>query len=152
MSYSQIKPNFQSSFEQSNLWLGLFDALVYLSLGMGFFFRFLLEGKKNLLKSYIIFISIACTAYLAIPILSLICNKDVADSFLLKEIVPGIALLVFGFCQFPAWPTLLTLTNEHFNLEKEGAAIGTWSANGDLGNIIGFALAGFIVNGLEFRW
>jgi sugar phosphate permease len=60
--------------------------------------------------------------------------------------------LVFGFCQFPAWPTLLTLTSEHFNLEKEGTAIGTWSANGDLGNIVGFALAGFIVNGLNFRW
>jgi sugar phosphate permease len=111
MSYSQIKPNFQSSFEQTNLWLGLFDALVYLSLGMGFFFRFLLEGKKNLLKSYIIFISIACSAYLVIPLLSLMLNKDVADNYFLKEIVPGLALLIFGFCQFPAWPTLLTLTN-----------------------------------------
>jgi|688.fasta_scaffold593967_1 sugar phosphate permease len=46
MSYSQVKPNFQKSFDQSNLWLGLFDSLVYLSLGMGFFFRFLLEGRK----------------------------------------------------------------------------------------------------------
>lgn len=42
MSYSQIKPNFQVSFNQSNFYLGLFDALVYLSLGTGFFFRFLL--------------------------------------------------------------------------------------------------------------
>ena len=152
MSYSQIKPNFQSSFAQSNLWLGLFDALVYLSLGMGFFFRFLLEGRKNLLKSYIIFISIACAAYLVIPILSLIAEKDVIENHFLKEVLPGLSLLVFGFCQFPAWPTLLTLTNEHFNLEKEGTAIGTWSANGDLGNIIGFALAGFLVNGLDCRW
>lgn len=79
-------------------------------------------------------------------------NDSVRDDYFIKEIVPGIGLLVFGFCQFPAWPTLLTLTNEHFNLEKEGTAIGTWSANGDLGNIIGFALAGFIVNGLEWRW
>jgi sugar phosphate permease len=152
MSYSQVKPNFQSSFDQSNFWLGLFDALVYLALGMGFFCRFLLEGKKNLLKSYIIFITIACAAYLVIPVVSLTLGNQVKDSYLLQEIVPGVGLLVFGFCQFPAWPTLLTLTSEHFNLEKEGTAIGTWSANGDLGNIVGFALAGFIVNGLQFRW
>ena len=75
MSYSQVKPDFQKSFGQTNLYLGLFDALVYLSLGMGFFFRFLLEGKKNLLKSYIIFITIACAAYLVIPILSLVVNE-----------------------------------------------------------------------------
>jgi sugar phosphate permease len=118
MSYSQVKPNFQKSFEQSNLWLGLFDALVYLSLGMGFFFRFLLEGKKELLKSYIIFINIACCAYLVIPILSLSLGEGVKDNYFFKEILPGLALLVFGFCQFPAWPTLLTLTSEHFDLEK----------------------------------
>lgn len=87
-----------------------------------------------------------------IPILSIIAGQDVNNDHFLKEILPGIGLLLFGFCQFPAWPTLLTLTSEHFNLEKEGTAIGTWSANGDLGNIVGFALAGFIVNGLEWRW
>ena len=152
MSYSQVKPNFQTNFDQSNFWLGLFDALVYLALGMGFFCRFLLEGRKHLLKSYIIFITMACAAYLLIPVLSLTLGDQVRDNLFLKEIVPGIGLLIFGFCQFPAWPTLLTLTSEHFNLEKEGTAIGTWSANGDLGNIVGFALAGFIVNGLEFRW
>lgn len=91
-------------------------------------------------------------AYLVIPILSIIAGSDVKTSFFLQEVLPGIGLLIFGFCQFPAWPTLLTLTNEHFNLEKEGTAIGTWSANGDLGNIVGFAMAGFIVNGLEWRW
>ncbi len=96
--------------------MGLFDALVYLYLGMGFFFRFLLEGKKNLLKSYIIFITVACAAYLVIPLLSLLANEQVQDNYFLKEIVPGAGLLVFGFCQFPAWPTLLTLTSEHFNL------------------------------------
>lgn len=40
MSYSQVKSEFKTSFQQTNLFLGLFDALVYLALGTGFFFRF----------------------------------------------------------------------------------------------------------------
>ena len=75
-------------------------------------------------------------------------NSSVIDTIFTQQIIPGIALCIFGFCQFPAWPTLLTLTNRQFNLEKDGTAIGTWSANGDLGNIIGFALARLIVNTL----
>jgi sugar phosphate permease len=119
---------------------------------MGFFFRFLLQGRKNLINSYLFFISIATAAYLVIPLSSLLLGDAVAGSFWLQQVLPGVGLLVFGFCQFPAWPTLLTLTNDHFNLDQEGAAMGIWSANGDLGNIIGFGLAGMLVDGLSCRW
>lgn len=148
MCYSQIKPDFQKQYELSSLQLGIFDSLVYIALGLGFFFRFLLEGKKSILKSYAIFISIACFAYLSIPIVSISLGKKVIDNIVTQIILPAIALCIFGFCQFPAWPTLLTITSQQFNLEKDGTAIGTWSANGDLGNILGFAFAGFIVNTL----
>lgn len=47
---------------------------------------------------------------------------------------------------------MLTLTNEHFDLKKEGKAMGIWSANGDLGNIVGFALCGILVDSFSFRW
>lgn len=30
--------------------------------------------------------------------------------------------------------------------------MGIWSANGDLGNIIGFALCGILVDSLDCRW
>jgi len=30
--------------------------------------------------------------------------------------------------------------------------MGAWSANGDLGNIIGFGLAGILVDGLDCDW
>lgn len=30
--------------------------------------------------------------------------------------------------------------------------MGIWSANGDLGNIVGFALCGILVDSFSFRW
>lgn len=66
--------------------------------------------------------------------------------------MPAAGLVLFGFFQFPAWPTLLTITSEHFNLRESGKELGLWSANGDVGNIVGFALSGIIVNLLDFRW
>jgi sugar phosphate permease len=72
MSYAQVKIDFQRAFDLSNLYLGLFDALVYISLGVGFFFRFLVQGNLNLIVSYAIFISIASLAYLIIPVTHLI--------------------------------------------------------------------------------
>lgn len=82
MSYSQVKSEFKDSFQQSNLFLGLFDALVYLALGTGFFFRFLFEGNKNLTTSFLIFLTIACCGYLIIPVTSLIRGPSVVDSFI----------------------------------------------------------------------
>jgi len=96
--------------------LGLFDALVYLALGTGFFFRFLLQGKKNLKSSLLLYLTIACLGYLIIPVTSLILGYGVRDSFLFQGFLPGLGLLIFGFFQFPAWPSLLTLTNDYFNL------------------------------------
>ena len=80
MSYSQIKPDFQKTFDQSNFFLGLFDALVYISLGIGFFLRFLLQGKMSIIISYAIFTSIASAAYLVIPVSSLILKDEVQTS------------------------------------------------------------------------
>jgi MFS family permease len=119
---------------------------------MGFFFRFLLQGKKNLKLSLLLFLTIACIGYLYIPISSLILKDTVKDNFFLQKFMPGVGLLIFGFFQFPAWPTLLTLTNEYFNLDTEGTAMGIWSANGDLGNIVGFGMCGLLVDSWQWRW
>ncbi len=132
--------------------MGLFDALVYLALGTGFFLRFLLEGKKHLTQSFLIFITISSIGYSVIPTLSLVLGENVRSNVWFQEVFPGIGLLMFGFCQFPAWPTLLTLTSEHFDIKSEGKAMGIWSANGDFGNIVGFGLTAILVDSLSFRW
>ena len=66
--------------------------------------------------------------------------------------MPSVGLLLFGFCQFAAWPTLLTLMSEHFDHTTEGKALGFWSANGNLGNILGFAMTGLLVDVLKLQW
>lgn len=105
-----------------------------------------------MIKTYIVFITVASIAYSVIPIISLVLGETVKAYSIFRFYMPAICLLLFGFFQFPAWPTLLTLTSEHFNLNEEGKELGFWSANGDVGNIVGFALAGMIVIWLDFRW
>lgn len=46
----------------------------------------------------------------------------------------------------------MILINEHFNIKSEGTALGVWSAHGDVGNIVGFTIAGLIVDNLSYRW
>ena len=48
------------------------DSFVYISLGIGFFFRFLLNGNMGLRFSYVVYVEIAIIAYLIIPVSSLI--------------------------------------------------------------------------------
>lgn len=72
MTYSHVVPQFKEVFQQTNLYLGLFDASIYLALSFGFSLRFLLEGKRHLLTSFILFMSLACLGYLFIPVSSLL--------------------------------------------------------------------------------
>ena len=128
------------------------DSLVYVSLGVGFFLRFLLVGKMNLVFSYVLFVGIAAVAYLIIPVTSLIFGEQVQENIFLQEVLPAVGLLVFGFCQFAAWPALLTLTSEHFDHTNGGKAMGIWSANGNLGNILGFTMTGLLVDVVNLEW
>ena len=152
MTYSEIKPDFQKSFGQSDLFLGVLDATAYISLGIGFFFRFILQGSFNIIHTYVIYIMIASIGYLVIPVISLIAGENVQNENMLKYILPAFGLLLFGFCQFGAWPTLLSLTNSRFNIKKEGKALGIWSATGDFGDIIGFGLTGVLVDNMGYKW
>lgn len=152
MTYSEIKPDFQQTFGVSNQFLGVLDATAYISLGVGFFFRFLLQGSCNIIHTYVIYIMIASLGYIIIPITSLIVGENIQDGFAFKYILPTFGLLLFGFCQFGAWPTLLSLTNSRFNIKKEGKALGIWSATGDFGDVIGFGLTGLLVDNLEYKW
>lgn len=120
MSYSFVKPSFEKEFHLDHLFLGLFDGLVYLSLGIGFFMRYLLEGKMAPTLAYLVFGSIASVGYCIIPVLSLADENKISieSSFILQYGLPGLGLIMFGFCQFSAWPVLLFLVNQHFDLEK----------------------------------
>lgn len=152
MTYSHILPNFKQTFHQTNLFLGLFGACIYLALGLGFLLRFTIEDKKNIVKSFFFCITLACLGYLIIPLSSILLNTKITANYLFQTILPGLGLLLFGFWQFAAWPTLLTLINYYFNVRSEGTYLGFWSANGDFGNILGFTLSGLLVDTFSVRW
>lgn len=58
MSYSHSKPDFQSVFGISNLSLGVFDALIFISLGCGFLLRYYIQKNLDLFQSYAVFMTI----------------------------------------------------------------------------------------------
>jgi predicted MFS family arabinose efflux permease len=130
--------------------------LVYISLGMGFFFRFLIEGSTDKTKIYLIFGSLTAIGYAVIPIMGLLMQDDAGligeQPFYIQYLIPGAALIMFGFCQFTAWPVLLFLVSQHFNVETEGTIMGIWSANGDVGNIFGFFLGTLVLDYIAIDW
>lgn len=152
MTYSHIVPSFKEAFHQSNLYIGIFDASIYIALSLGFFLRFLLKDKQHLLRSFFVYTTLACLGYLLIPVISISLEQNVTNNSIFQKILPGVGLLIFGFCQFAVWPTFMSLINRHFSIKSEGTALGIWSANGDVGNIIGFSLSGLIVDNLSCRW
>lgn len=77
MSYSHSKPDFQSVFGISNLSLGVFDALIFISLGCGFLLRYYIQKNLDLFQSYAVFMTITTIAYLIVPITSLVLGKSI---------------------------------------------------------------------------
>lgn len=156
MGYSSVKPYFEKTFELDSIFLGLFDGLVYISLGLGFFFRFLIEGNTSKTTIYLIFGTLTAIGYAVIPVMSMLLKNSEGiienPSFFVQYGAPGLALIVFGFCQFTGWPVLLYLVNQHFNVETEGTILGIWSANGDVGNVLGFFLGTVILEYIEISW
>jgi sugar phosphate permease len=152
MTYSEVKPYFQTVFNLSNLYLGILDGIVYVSLALGFGLRFLISSRNSSLREYLIFTTIAVLGFLVIPVISLASGILVTSNPLLQKVLPAVGLVIFGFFQFSAWPTLLTITNEYFDIKTEGAAMGFWSSNANIGNIMGFALTGLFIDVFQFRW
>lgn len=72
MGYSAVKPSFEKCYQLDSIFLGLFDGLVYISLGLGFFFRFLIEGNTSKTKIYLIFGTLTAIGYAVIPIMGLL--------------------------------------------------------------------------------
>ena len=152
MTYSEIKPYFQTTYKISNLMLGILDASTYMALAIGFGLRFLISSRKIMLREYFLFTAIAILGFLIIPVTSLVEGSLVTSNIFTQSILPITGLIVFGFFQFAAWPSLLTITNQYFDLKKEGAMMGFWASNSSIGNIVGFALTGLIVDVLQLGW
>jgi len=105
-----------------------------------------------MLREYFVYTTIAILGFLVIPITSLVEGVFVTANIITQKVLPIIGLTVFGFFQFAAWPSLLTLTNQYIDLKKDGAAMGFWTSNANIGNILGFALTGLIIDVMQLGW
>jgi hypothetical protein len=58
---------------------------------------------------------------MVLPIMSLLLTDEVTKTigdqpFFIRYVVPGVSLIFFGFGQFTAWPILLYLVSQQFNI------------------------------------
>ncbi len=49
-------------------------------------------------------------------------------------------MCINGFLQSYTWPNLLMIINFKFNPDKYAVLLGFWSANANVGNILGYAV------------
>ena len=59
---------------------------------------------------------------------------------------------ISGFIQSFTWPNILSLAHTVAKPEKDGAILGLWATNGNIGNIIGFIISQYLVLGLGLYW
>ena len=72
-SYSFVKPYVQSEYSLSTTFLAVIDSVIYISMGMGFLFRYEFYDKNSPIRSFFIFGIIYSALFALFPILSL-CN------------------------------------------------------------------------------
>ena len=153
MSYSFSKPSIQKHFHLSNAFMGMIDAVVYCSAGIGLISRFFINGKCEPLKGYFISSTLCAIMFMILPLMGYLSNSDYTGiTPLWAKAAIIVVMCLFGFCQLNSWPAMLLLVNEYFNAEKESAALGFWGACGDAGNIVGFFVASLAVYTFKCSW
>lgn len=153
MTYSFNKHSIKNQFGIGELFLGILDCLIYLSLSIGTFFRYSIVNDKRLplvcLKTAIP----TALAFSLVPIFgSFQGNPEDPSPAFGTYLFLLLALGCFGFFQFTSFPLSLTIFSHHFNVKTQGSLVGIWSSKSNAGNIIGFFMANFLVYQLHTQW
>lgn len=153
MTYSFNKHNLEAKFGIGDLFLGFLDALMFIALAFGTFFRYSIINDKEASLLCLKTAIPTCLAFGLVPIVSIFKGEtsQAAPSFF-NYMVLLIGLGLFGFFQFSFFPATITIFSGYFNVKKEGRLVGFWSSKANLGNIIGFFLSNFLVYQLHIRW
>lgn len=107
MCYSFNKMYIKKEFQITDFYLGVLDALVYLSLGIGTLLRFtLIRNPVNLTK---IFLAGSILTSLSISVISFLGLISHGENYLLFKIFITIALALFGFMQLTSRPIVAVL-------------------------------------------
>ena len=116
--------------------MGMANGCMYIVIGLSYLWH-ALYPIKNGQFSYLWSITISDLCYLVIP-LCVFFNVRI-------PVFLYIGMAGFGWFQTVAWPVLLAMVHAYFLPKKEGCMLGLWSANGDVGNIIGFMMCTVVV-------
>lgn len=119
------------------------NACLYIVIGISYLYK-ALNPIINRQFTYFWNMNLCNLFYLITPII--ICfNAPITPLFF-------ISLAGFGFFQTAAWPVLLSLVHAYFLPKVDGGMLGLWSGNGDLGNILGFAMCTLIMHEIHLPY
>lgn len=153
MTYSFNKHNIKMQFGIGELFLGVIDSMIFLSLAVGTFWRYSIvsDNRHTLvcMKTGIV----TAVAFGVVPLVAWSMeDTDKPIPSFGKYVFLLLAMALFGFSQFASFPLSLTLFSHHFSVKSEGTLVGIWSSKSNAGNIIGFFLANFMVYQLNTAW
>ena len=126
MTYSYNKPNIKNSYGLSPVHLGIIDALIYLSYGIGSFFRYYFYGENHLTKLYLISSLCISTFFSCLPFISLFFPEELLyhikndRSIVQFDITIAVSMVGYGFSHLATWQIILALMSNHWHSKKEG--------------------------------
>lgn len=113
-------------------YMGIVDALMLTFLGIGHFLHAIKPIKRPVSSLWVAMI---------------ICgiNYGLIPGFTAIEALSNIYIIALimcfnGFLQSFTWPNLLMIINSKYSSEKDAVLLGFWSANANVGNILGFGI------------
>ena len=119
MTYSFNKHNIKTQFGIGELFLGIIDAVIFLSLSVGTFWRYSIVSDN---RHTLVCLKTAIPTALAFGIVPLVAfNMD--DNISSISSFGGylfllISMALFGFSQFASFPLSLTIFSHHFNVKS----------------------------------
>lgn len=124
--------------------MGIANACLYIVIGLSYLWRAFWPIKERQ-WTYFWSMNVSNLCYLVIPMLVYL-HASVPALFYL-------CLAGFGWFQTASWPVLLSLVHAYFLPKRDGCMLGFWSANGDIGNIVGFLMCTIVIYtlGLPFQ-
>lgn len=154
MTYSFNKHYYQVVFGVSNLFLGILDSIIYLSVAIGTFARYSIVNNLHPVQGTFYTAFPMAFGLAIIPIAAFIYQNDSsighATPFIYFIFV--IAALLFGFFQLNFFPAMLTIFGNSFNIKNDGRIAGIWSSKSNAGNILGFLISNLLVYQFKVKW
>lgn len=131
-SYSYSKKAIAEDLGIDQKYMGIVDSLMLTFLGIGHFLHALYPIKKPVLSLWVAMI-VCGINYALIP-------GCLNISALTSIYVLSVLMCSNGFLQSYTWPNLLMIINSKFNPQIYAVLLGFWSANANVGNIIGYGV------------